>query len=424
MGRPNGNDVVVVGGGVVGLAIAYELAGRGRDVTLLERDHDVGGGASAGNAGYIVPSHATPLASFASIRDGARWMFQRDAPLHINLRPRLLPWLTRFVAASTPARVDRGTRLLRALANESLGLHRILADEIGTSFRGSGILNLYETTAGFEAGCAEARAHVRGGLRVEVRNGEETAELEPAVVSNVAGSVLYPDEGFCDPQRFCNALASAASARGVEIQRGVEALSLEIDRPHLVAVKTSRGSVTASAVIVSAGVWTAHLLRTVGVGLPIEAGTGYHVEVATDAAQPRLPVFLKEAHVTTTPLASGLRLTGGLDLGVGGRMTESERTRPLIEAARRVFLPEAVARVTRTWHGPRPCTPDGLPAIGAVGPFENLFVSSGHAMLGVTLAPVAAKIVGDLFEGSHVPVAAALDPRRFRAAKMPFAHRR
>jgi D-amino-acid dehydrogenase len=416
MGQVNANDVVVVGGGVVGLSIAFELASRGRHVTLLERDLDVGGGASPGNAGYVVPSHATPLASPGSIRDGLRWMFHRDAPLQIRLRPALLPWLARFVVASSPAAAARGTRLLRALATNSLELHRVLGEEIGTSFRASGVLNLYETSAGFASGCAKARAHAPFGLRVEVRNARETAEIEPAVVGKVAGSVLYPDEGFCHPDKLCSALAVAASARGTEIRRGVEALSLEHAGRRVVAVTTPRGRITANTFVVAAGVWTAPLLRSVGVYLPIAAATGYHVEVERNAAHPCLPVFMQEAHVTTTPLDGALRLTGGLDLGVdGGGAAITRRTQPLLAAARRVFGSDAIRRPSNTWHGPRPCTPDGLPAVGFAAGFENLLVSSGHAMLGVTLAPIGAKMVADLIEGKPSDAfGSALSPERFR----------
>lgn len=399
----------------MGLSIAFELASRGRHVTLLERDLDVGGGASPGNAGYVVPSHATPLASPGSIRDGLRWMFRRDAPLQIRLRPALLPWLARFVVASTPAAAAHGTRLLRALAAHSLELHRVLGEEIGTSFRASGILNLYETSSGFASGREKARAHAASGLRVEVRSARATAEIEPAVVGEVAGSVLYPDEGFCDPEKLCRALAIAASARGAEIRTGVEALCLERAGRRVVAVASSCGRITGSTFVIAAGVWTAPLLRSVGVDLPIAAATGYHVEVEPNAAHPRLPVFMQEAHVTTTTLDGALRLTGGLDLGVdGGGAAIARRTQPLLAAARRAFGPDAIRRPSNRWHGPRPCTPDGLPAVGFAGGFDNLLVSSGHAMLGVTLAPIGAKMVADLIEGKPDAFRSALGPGRFR----------
>src|SRR5579863_1107815 len=116
-------EVLVVGGGVIGTSVALELARRGREVVLLEREHDVGGGASSGNAGYIVPSHATPLASPAAVRRGTAWLFDADSPVRIRPRPAVLPWLARFLRASTPQAAQRGTALLRRLAIESLALH-------------------------------------------------------------------------------------------------------------------------------------------------------------------------------------------------------------------------------------------------------------------------------------------------------------
>ena len=158
-------EVLVVGGGVIGTTIALELARRGREVVLLEREAEVGGGASSGNAGYIVPSHATPLASPSAVRHGTAWLFDSNSPLRIRPRPAVVPWLSLFLRASTPRSAQRGTALLRRLALESLELHAALAaGGIPTTFERRGILNVYETDSGFAAGRDEARHHGAAGL--------------------------------------------------------------------------------------------------------------------------------------------------------------------------------------------------------------------------------------------------------------------
>src|SRR6478752_5490761 len=136
-------DVVVVGGGAIGAAAAYELSRRGASVTLLDRDGDRTG-CSYGNAGLICPSHADALASPGALRDGLGWMLRRDSPFHLRPRTALVPWLARFAVASRPARSARNTGLLRALAVASLDRHAALAAAgLPTSFSRSGILSVY-----------------------------------------------------------------------------------------------------------------------------------------------------------------------------------------------------------------------------------------------------------------------------------------
>ncbi len=123
-------DVVVVGGGAVGVSCALELARGGARVTLLERGPALASGCSAGNAGLICPSHSTPLANPASLRNGLRWMLRRDSPFFLKPRPAALPWLARFVSAARADRAERGARLIRALSVPSLELHAELAQRL------------------------------------------------------------------------------------------------------------------------------------------------------------------------------------------------------------------------------------------------------------------------------------------------------
>src|SRR5207237_822284 len=112
--------VVIVGGGAVGVCAALELARRGADVTLLERGPELASGCSSGNAGLICPSHSTPIASPASLRNGLRWMLRPDSPFYLRPRPAVLPWLARFVRASRAARALRGAAVIRAIRIDSL----------------------------------------------------------------------------------------------------------------------------------------------------------------------------------------------------------------------------------------------------------------------------------------------------------------
>ena len=305
--------------------------------------------------------------------------------------------------------------MLRRLAIESLELHAELhRDGIPTSFERRGILNAYETEAGFAAGRAEANEHEAAGLVVDVLAGHDAViAREPALEGSLAGAVFYPDEASCDPAAFTAAVAAAAVERGARIETGVEVLSLRRRGDRISAVETTRGSFSAATVVLAAGVWSGRLARTAGVRLPLEGGKGYHVDFEANESQPTLPVFLQEAHVTTTPLGGRMRLTGGLDLCGFDLSVDQRRIEAIVSAAHRMLAPEATAGIREVWRGLRPCTPDGLPYVGRVRDLDGLVVCAGHAMLGLTLAPVSARIVADLVDGAAAGDLSLFDPVRF-----------
>jgi D-amino-acid dehydrogenase len=380
-------DVAVVGGGAIGVCCALELARRGARVTLFERGPQLASGCSAGNAGLICPSHSTPIANPASLRNGVRWMWKRDSPFYLRPRPAVLPWLTRFAFAAR--RWEEGARIIRALSIESLELHARLGEELNTSFERTGALNVYATEDGLEAGAREAE---KSGLRFEVLGADETRALEPALIGPLVGGVRYPDEGRVDPKRFVETVGRAAAEAGVEIRTGVEVRSLD--------------ELRAETVVVAAGAWSRRLVR-----LPLEGGKGYHVDYEQGAGDPIAPAWVQETWTIATPLPGLLRLSGtlelaGLDLSISERRVEAIR-----RGGERWFRGLKDRPVLETWAGLRPCLPDGLPAIGWKG---RSVVATGHAMKGVSLAPVTGRLVAQLVAGeqpSHD--LAPLDPERF-----------
>lgn len=414
-------DVLVVGGGAVGAVSALELARRGARVTLLERGPQLAAGCSAGSAGLICPSHSYPLAGPAALRNGIRWMLRRDSPLYVRARPAILPWLARFAAASTTARAEAGMRLVRSLSLASLELHAALAAVgIDTGFTRAGILNVYETEAGFATGRREAEVHAGAGLRSERVDAQRAKALEPALVGPLAGAVFYPDEAHCDPEQFVRAVGSAAVEAGAKIRLGVEVLGLRRNGSGPVALDTTSGPLVAETVVIAAGAWTPELVRELGVFVPVEGGKGYHIDLEAGEGDPKVPVFLQEARVIATPLPGRLRIAGTLELSGLDLSVDRERLDAMLRASQRV-LRLGGRRVIEVWRGLRPCAPDGLPILGRSPGLDRVVLATGHAMMGLTLAPVTGRLVADIAAGeapSHD--ISALRPDRFRRLRLPF----
>jgi D-amino-acid dehydrogenase len=401
---------VVIGGGAVGVTCALQLARRGRNVVLLERGPELASGCSAGNAGLICPSHSTPLANPAAVRNGLRWLFRKDSPFSIKPRPAAVPWLARFLLAAR--RAAGGERAIRALSAASLELHRELASEIGTGLERRGVLNAYTTDDTFAAGRREAE---RSGFRFDALDRESALRLEPALGSRTVGAIYFPDEAHCDPLHFVQAVGAAAAAAGVDIRTGAEVTRLRRMNGR-VAVDTPEGELRPGAVVLAAGAWSGRLARSAGVFVPLEGGKGYHVDLATGEGDPYIPTWLQEAWAIATPLPGRVRLAGTLELA-GLDLTIDRVRAEAVRAGGARGLPGLEGRqVLEVWAGLRPCTPDGLPVIGRPPGVEGLVLATGHAMKGLALAPITARLVAELVTGeSRSHDLAPVRPDRFRA---------
>ena len=196
-------DVVVVGGGAIGVSAAYELARRGWAVTLLERGERLGAASSAGNAGLICPSHSAPLATPAARREALESLVRRESPLAVRPRLDALPWLARFALAGRRDRAERGREAIHRLSVASLDLHSGLSP-LGTSFERRGILKVCETPRGLDEAARTSRAE-------DVLSGVEARTLEPSLGPEAAGAVFHRDEAHVDPVLFVEAVAARAA---------------------------------------------------------------------------------------------------------------------------------------------------------------------------------------------------------------------
>jgi len=401
-------DVVIVGGGAIGAACALELSRAGASVTLLERGPSLASGCSAGNAGLICPSHSAPLATRASLHNGLRWILKPDSPFYLKPRPAAVPWLARFALAARHA--EQGARIIRELSVASLELHATWGEELGTGFVRRGVLNVYASEETLAAGSREADA---SGLPFAALDRAQALMLEPALGERTVGAVLYRQEGHCDPLSFVRAVGEAAASAGAAIRTGADARLRRIN--GRIAVVAGAEELRPETVVLAAGAWSSRLAGDIGVRFPLEGGKGYHVDLEAGEGDPTRPVWLQESWAIATPLAGRLRLAGtlelaGLDVTINRRRAEAVRAGGI-----RGLRGLAERRVVDVWAGLRPCAPDGLPIIGRPTATPGLVVATGHAMKGLSLAPVTGRLVAQLVAGAPLDHdLASLRPDRFR----------
>ncbi|HEY6432262.1 MAG TPA: FAD-dependent oxidoreductase [Acetobacteraceae bacterium] len=391
-------DLLIVGGGAVGVATAYELASAGASVTLVERGESLASGCSYGNTGLIRTSHASPLATPAAVRQALRWSFAQSSPFHVHPRPAVLPWLLRFIsAASDRKRVAAATDALRTLSIAGLRLHAEYAHaDIETGFRHNGILDVFATEKGFSDGIADSKQRAAAGQDSQVLSAGELRQSVATLGRHLVGGIHYPGDANCDPLRFVRNVGAAGQQRGVAVQTHTDVLRLERAGSRITAVYTSRGSLHPGVIVLAAGVWTPHLARQIGVFVPLEGAKGYHVDWQRTSGDPHFPVFITEARVIATPLPEVLRFGGTLELdGLNPRINPT-RVEAIKRAAYETFSHTRNAAITEIWSGLRPCTPDGLPMIGWAPGFDNLIIATGHGMSGLQLSTVTGRLVKEL----------------------------
>lgn len=414
------SDVVVIGGGAVGLCAAYYLQQQGRSLTVLDKA-DVHQGASTGNAGMIVPSHIVPLASPGAVAKGIRWLTNPESPFYIKPRPslELITWLWRFWRACDEAHVMRSIPVLRDLSLASVELFQELSATSGPGpfgFANTGLLMLHNTEKGQKENLQMAELAEEAGLEIDRLDEEATYRLEPEIRTPIKGSVYFRQDGRVDPDRFVGGLAEFLRRGGTTVQSDITVLGFERRNGSITSVRTTGGTIAAREVVIAAGAWSGKLANMLHLNVPVQPAKGYSITLEAPDHPLRIPLILTDEKLTVTAMSGRIRFAGTLALAGFDATIEPRRIAPIRRLAQ-LYCPEQMshsASQIQGWSGYRPCSPDGLPIIGRATPFENLTIATGHGMMGVTLAPITGKLVAEIIAGDRPSVdLLPLRPERF-----------
>ena len=393
-------DVVVLGAGIVGVSAGLHLLSRGRSVAILERT-GIASETSFGNAGMIQSEAVFPYMFPRSLSDIALAAANQDprAEIRYHTLPQIAPALWRYFLASTPEGRAKSARAMRDLVGNAKGEHIALAQAANAMglFRDTGWIKVFRTAFGEGLVHEEIEELKPYGVATRLLDRAALTALEPSIGERAIGGVHFPDPiTTSDPHALVNAYADLFVARGGVMLAG-DANSLAEDGQGW-HVEARDGRVSAPAVVVALGPWSAALARRLGYRLPFFVKRGYHMHYMPGAAAPTRPVLDMEKGYVLTPMARGLRLTTGAEFAPLEDAPSPKHLDRIEPFAREMFSlgPRLDAE---PWMGRRPCLPDMLPVIGAASRHQGLWFDFAHQHLGLTLGPVSGRLLADLMTG-------------------------
>lgn len=369
-------DVAIVGGGVIGCAIAYYLTRQGIRVSVIERG-ELGSESSGAAAGIL---------------------------------------------NAIPGDFDEGMPHLQALEDLRLASFRMfpqlvadLHQETGldTEYQRCGILRLALTESEAQASQAYASQEHAHGLPLHWLSRDELLALEPRLTPSVHGALYSPEEGQINPHRLVQVLARAVELRGSSVLQGTPVTGFRGKHGRVVGIRAGNHTLAVGQVVLAAGSWTGSLSARLGLPLPVRPRRGQMIAYGGQS----LPVrhVIAGAHGYLAPKVNGLLYAGATVDDVGFRRNTTRQALAWLKALARTLVPQlAHAEIMSFWSGLRPGTIDGLPILGRLPGFDNVFIATGHFRNGILLSPVTGQIMANwITVGSPGAPLDAFSPDRF-----------
>lgn len=366
--RPTG-DVAIVGAGVIGLSIAFELAQRGASVRVYDRGE---------------PGHAASWAAAGML-----------APYTERVTDEALLCLCANSLAEYPAFVER--------VREASG--------IDPGLRLDGVFYAAFEPAGLESLLRHARDLTARGIECAVLDAASARDEASWCRAELLGGAIVRGEGSVHNRRLGRALVAACETRGVRVERATQ-IEVKSDARRVLGLRTDRGFVGAAAVVNACGAWAAHLGGVPPACVaPVKPMRGQMLALATPIPFVRRPTWVPGAYLV--PRDDGRLLVGATvePAGFEERVTAGGMLELLYAALSAAPALGSLA-VTETWSGLRPATPDGLPVLGET-PLEGYFLATGHYRNGILLTPATARSVADSIEGLETGELRAFSLARF-----------
>lgn len=397
-------NIVVIGGGIIGLSSAFYLQRAGYQVTVLDKD-DFKNNCSWGNAGYVCPSHFIPLAAPGIVKQGLKWMLNARSPFYVqpSLNRALFDWGMKFIKSATQRNVEMSAVPLRdiALFSQEEYAKWALMPEFDFAFQRNGMLEIFKTAKNAEHAHHTVEAGRQLGLDVELLDATGLQQQEPHTPVNAQGAIFFRCDSHVDPDKLMSNLLVCLRAAGVKLESYAEVTGFEKTNSRVTKVKTAKQVYDADEVIIATGSWSREVAAMLHTRIPLMPGRGYSVTLTDSPFTVNHPAVLVEGRAALTPLATNkIRFGGTMEVVPTNTPPRYNRVAGILQAVKDYFPEFTIPMPAKEniWYGYRPCSADGLPYIGRIKSFRNVIVATGHSMLGLSLGAGTGKLVSELVQ--------------------------
>lgn len=403
---------IVIGAGMVGLATAWHLQERGVEVTVIDRA-GVAAGSSWGNAGWLTPGKAIPLADPSLWTYGPTALLDPDAALHVPLRVDVNLWsfLARFAAHGTRRAWDATMAALTPIDKIALGcFDELSAGGVQAWTREGPFVIGFAQPSDATAFLREIEGARRHGQDVPLTALDDPRELCPILSERVTTAYRLDGQRFLEPGPYLEALGEAVLERGASLRVGA-AVTTVVGGPRPAVVLATGERLEADSVVIATGAWLPKLARGLGVRTRVQAGRGYSFTVKTDMPVEH-PLYLPRQRIACTPYQGRFRIAGTMEFRRPDEPPQPRRIQAIVNQVRALLTGVDLDDRHDEWVGSRPVTPDGLPLVGATRS-PGVFVGGGHGMWGIVLGPATGKMLAkQIVTGEVDPTIAPFDPLR------------
>lgn len=393
-------NIIVIGGGVIGLSSAYYLTKKGFNVTVVEKGL-IGDACSKGNQGWVCPALHTPVPEPGLVGSSFKWLMQKDSPLFIKPTavPNLSGWLRQFMKYCNHKDFKAGEDALHKLSASTFELFDgLIEDGVDVEMHSQGMLFIFLEEKQLEGHIKKfkERASLYGHEEPIELSKEEVLNLEPNLSQAVIGGLLLKDQRHVNPESLTNSLVKVLTQSGVKLLENTKVIDAEIYGEKIIAINTEKERLAADSFLISAGAWTGEIAKAFNLTIPIQAGKGYSVTISNSNLQFSHPLYLGDTKSGVSPFNHAVRIGGTMELSGINTKLDKNRINGIRKSVSKYLKETLYGDIEREWTGMRPLTPDGLPVMGKIPNLENGYIASGHGMVGVSMAPATGVIISQL----------------------------